>query len=65
MLKLSDLKIDVKATVGSPLVLCRTNPTVEYAEGVRTSRRTMSVAMKDIPTTLFFSIFSMFLMFFI
>ena len=40
MLKLSDLKIDVKATVGSPLVLCRTNPTVEYAEGVRTSRRT-------------------------
>ena len=39
MLKISDLKIDVKATVGSPLVLCRTTPTVEYTEGVRTTKR--------------------------
>lgn len=39
MLKLSDLKIDVKATVGSPLVLCREQPTVAYEGGVPTSRR--------------------------
>ena len=39
MLKLNDLKIDVKATVGSPLVLCRVNPTVAYEDDVPTSRR--------------------------
>ena len=39
MLKLGDLKIDAERTVGSPLVLCRTQPTMAYEEGVRTSKR--------------------------
>lgn len=39
MLKVSDLKIDAAKTVGSPLVLCRTQPTMAYEEGVRTSKR--------------------------
>lgn len=39
MLKLGDLKIDAERTVGSPLVLCRTQPTMAYEEGVRTTKR--------------------------
>ena len=39
MLKVSDLKIDAAKTVGSPLVLCRTQPTMAYEEGVRTTKR--------------------------
>ena len=39
MLKVSDLKIDAAKTVGTPLVLCRTQPTMAYEEGVRTTKR--------------------------
>lgn len=39
MLKFSDLKIDARATVGSPLVLCGAQPTVAYEDGMATTRR--------------------------
>lgn len=39
MMKLKDLIIDAEATLGSPLLLCRANPTYLYANGVPTSTR--------------------------
>ena len=39
MLKLQDVKIDAKTTVGAPLVLCRVQPTVAYEGGMPTAHR--------------------------
>ena len=39
MLSLKNLVIDAKATLGSPLLLCKVSPTFEYANGTPTSKR--------------------------
>lgn len=39
MIKLKDVKINAEATLGTPLLLCRINPTYMYSEGVPTSTR--------------------------
>ena len=49
MLKVSDLKIDAAKTVGTPLVLCRTQPTMAYEEGVRTTKARWHALLRSVP----------------